>query len=271
MRFSSGGRRLERLAGGCGGPSSPRETAADRRLGGGRAGSRWKTQRAGADPWSDPALGTADDQEWLRGRGPSAVREGLQQALLFPTARFVARPRVVGAADLLHAPQPAVIAPNHSSDIDTALILAALPRAWRSRTLVGAASDRFYRTRLFAVTTSLWINTFPFDRGGDLRGLAAAAELLREGHNVLLYPQGTRSGASFEGFRVGTARLCLATGTPTLPVHVSGTALIMPKDRGLIQRGRATVTFGRPIYPEAGEEPVDLMERTRVAIEALGK
>jgi 1-acyl-sn-glycerol-3-phosphate acyltransferase len=270
MSFARGGRLLERLAGGTGASAAPRETEADRRLGGGRVPRRWPTQHAGADPWSEPGLGASGDQAWLRDPGPSVVREALQQGLLFPAARFLAAPRVRGADDLLHAPQPAVLAPNHSSDLDTPLILAALPRAWRSRTLVGAASDRFYRTRLYAVATSLWINTFPFDRGGDLRGLAAAAELLRDGHNVLLYPQGTRSGASLEGFRVGAARLCLATGAPIVPIHVAGTALIMPKDRGLIQRGRATVSFGRPLYPSPDEEPVELMRRTREAIEALG-
>jgi 1-acyl-sn-glycerol-3-phosphate acyltransferase len=270
MRFARGGSLLERLAGAGAAATAPRQTRADRRLGGGPAAARWRTQRAGADPWSEPGLGGSGDQAWLREPAPSAVRDVLQHTLLFPATRLLARPHVRGAQDLVHAPQPAVLAPNHSSDIDTPLILASLPRAWRSRTLVGAASDRFYRTRFYAVTTSLWINTFPFDRGGDLRGLAAAAELLREGHNVLLYPQGTRSGASLEGFRIGAARLCLATGAPIVPIHLAGTALIMPKDRGLIQRGRATVSFGRPLFPEPDEDPIELMRRTREAIEALG-
>jgi len=203
------------------------------------------------------------------GISPTKAREVLQQTLLFPTARLIARPRVFGADELMHVPQPAVIAPNHASDIDTPLILAALPHAWRARTVVGAAADRFYRRRSYAVASALWINTFPFDRGGDLRGLADAAELLREGRNVLLYPQATRSAGQVEGFRSGVARLCLATGAPLVPVHVAGTALIMPKGRGLTQRGRATVTFGRPIFPRPGEESDELMSRTRAAIAAL--
>jgi 1-acyl-sn-glycerol-3-phosphate acyltransferase len=255
MRFSDAGRVLERLAGPAPGARGARPPA------------RWRTVRAGGGPWSTGA--EVGDQAWLREPAAALAREGLQQALLFPVARLIARPRVLGAADLMHVPQPAVIAPNHASDIDTPLILAALPRTWRTRTVVGAASDRFYRRRTYAVASGLWINTFPFDRGGDLRGLADAAELLRAGHNVLLYPQATRSAGQVEGFRAGVARLCLATGAPLLPVHVAGTAMIMPKGRGLTQRGRATVSFGKPIFPEPGEHSEELIARARAAIAEL--
>jgi len=257
VRLSSGGRTLERLAGPAPRPSG---TGAPR---------RWRTRRAGHDPWARTA--PAPDQTWLREPAGSAARNVLQQALLFPLARTIARPRVIGADDLLNAPQPALLAPNHASDIDTPLILAALPHIWRSRTLVGAAADRFYRTHGHAVLTSLWINTFPFDRGGDLRGLASASELLRQGYNVLLYPQATRSAGQIEGFRTGVARLALATSTPLVPIHVGGSALIMPKGRGLIQRGRTTVAFGRPIYPRAEEDPRELIDRVQGAIEALAR
>jgi len=256
VRFATGGRTLERLAGGGREGREPRPAA------------RWPTIRAGSNPWRGGD--EVADQEWLRSPVASLVREGLQQALLFPVARMIARPEVFGAEDLMQVPQPAVIAPNHSSDIDTPLILAALPRSWRNQTVVGAASDRFYRRRSYAINSGLWINTFPFGRGSDLRGLADAAELLRAGHNVLLYPQATRSAGQIEGFRAGVARLCLATGAPLLPVHVAGTALIMPPSRGLTQRGRATVRFGRPLFAGPGESADELMMRARTAITELG-
>jgi 1-acyl-sn-glycerol-3-phosphate acyltransferase len=196
------------------------------------------------------------------------VREALQQALLFPATRVVARPRVTGAEDLPHTPQPAVIAANHASDLDTPLVLAALPREWRARTVVAAAEDRFYRRRRYAVMTTLWIDIFPFDRGRDGHGLAQAAAFLRAGHNVLIYPQGTRS-AGLEGFRAGVGRLCVATGVPLVPVHVGGTALLMPKHRGLIQRGRASVHFGRALEPLPGEDGEAFSGRASAAIAGL--
>ena len=195
------------------------------------------------------------------------LREVAQQTLLFPATKAFAQPTVIGAEDLIHAPQPAILAPNHESDIDTPLVLASLPYAWRSRTVVGAASDRWYRKRSYAIAAGFWINTFPFDRGGgQRRGLAAAAAHLREGRNVMLFPQGTR-GAGPEGYRAGVAELALTAGAPIVPVHIEGTALVMPKGRGLNRRHKTSVTFSRPLHPRPGETPDQLTERLRQAIE----
>ncbi len=253
MRFASGGRRLEKLAGG------RTRASARRRL---RRGGAPLT--AGKDPWSERGV---EDQAWLREPRPALLREIAQQTLLFPATRAVAMPTIIGAEDLVHAPQPAILAPNHESDIDTPLVLLALPHAWRSRTVVGAASDRFYRKRGYAIASSFWINTFPFDRGGgQRRGLAAAAAHLRDGRNVLLFPQGTR-GAGPEGYRAGVAELALTAGVPIIPIHIEGTALVMPKGRGLNRRAKTKVTFARPLQPRPGETPDQLTARLQDAIE----
>jgi 1-acyl-sn-glycerol-3-phosphate acyltransferase len=251
VKFASGGRRLEKLAGG----NVTRRESAPR---------KWRTVSAGRDPWAGRGV---EDQAWLRERRPALLREAAQQALLFPATRAVAMPTIVGAEDLVHAPQPAILAPNHESDIDTPLVLLALPHAWRSRTVVGAASDRFYRKRGFAIAAGFWINTFPFDRGGgQRRGLAAAAAHLREGRNVLLFPQGTR-GAGPEGYHTGVAELAQTAGAPIIPVHIEGTALVMPKGRGLNRRAKTKVTFARPLHPRPGETPQELTLRLHDAIE----
>lgn len=253
MTVAGGRRGLERLAG------TSRSRAP--------VSSRWRTSSAGADAWSQHGA----DEAWLRGRVPSLAREVLQQGLLFPLARAVANPTIVGAEDLLHVPQPAVLAPNHSADIDTPLVLAALPRAWRAKTVVGAASDRFYRKRKYALMTGLWINTFPFDRRGELRGLGDAAIFLREGYNVLLYPQGTRSWAQVDGFRTGVGRLCTVAKLPLIPIHLGGTSLLMPKDRGLERRGHSTIQFGRPLFPGEDEAPSELVQRASEAVAELAE
>ena len=139
MKFASGGRRLEKLAGA--NPTRRESTP-----------TRWRTVTAGKDPWGERGV---EDQAWLREPRPALLREIAQQALLFPATRLVSSPTVIGAEDLIHAPQPAILAPNHESDIDTPLVLLALPHAWRAHTVVGAASDRFYRKRGYAIASGV--------------------------------------------------------------------------------------------------------------------
>ena len=254
MRFARGGRGLERLAG----PNASKRESTPR---------KWRTVTAGKDPWAGR---TAEDEPWLREKRPALVREIAQQTLLFPATRAFTMPTIIGAEDLVHAPQPAILAPNHESDIDTPLVLLSLPYAWRTHTVVGAASDRWYRKRSYAIAAGFWINTFPFDRGGgQRRGLAAAAAHLRDGRNVLLFPQGTR-GAGPDGYRHGVSELSLMSGAPIIPVHIEGTALVMPKGRGLNRRAKTSVTFLRPLHPRAGETPAELTGRLQDAIEHLG-
>jgi 1-acyl-sn-glycerol-3-phosphate acyltransferase len=253
MKFAQGGRTLERLAGG----NASKRASTPR---------KWRTITVGKDPWRDR---TGEDEAWLREPAPARIREAAQQALLFPATRFLAKPTVIGANDLIHAPQPAILAPNHESDIDTPLVLMSLPHSWRAHTVVGAASDRFYRKRGYAIASGFWINTFPFDRGGgQRRGLAAAAAHLRDGRNVLLFPQGTR-GAGPDGYRHGVSELAITAGAPIIPIHIEGTALVMPKGRGLNRRAKTSVTFLRPLHPRAGETPAELTARLQDAIEHL--
>ena len=168
----------------------------------------------------------------------------------------------------MHAPQPAVIAANHGSDLDTPLILGALPRSWRSRTLVGAAADRFYRHRAFAVMTGLWINTFPFDRSGEGAGSPRRPRSCATA-TTCCSTRRARAPRALEGFRAGVARLCVATGAPLVPVHVAAPRCSCRRTAGSPSAGKTTVTFGAPLLPRDGEEVEEFLARSQEAADEL--
>ncbi|HSD80515.1 MAG TPA: lysophospholipid acyltransferase family protein, partial [Solirubrobacteraceae bacterium] len=158
---------------------------------------------------------------------------------------------------------PAIFVANHSSHLDTPVILRALPRRWRSRTAVAAAADYFYKKRRIAIAVSLAFGTVPIARCGGGAGrdsLDHLERLVRKRWSVLMFPEGTRSrDGSLSRLRSGAVILAARRGVPIVPISVTGTNEAMPPGRswprrlhrGLLpRRYPVEVTFGDPIIVE---------------------
>jgi len=84
----------------------------------------------------------------------------------------------------------------------------------------------------------------PTGGGADLAaaGLLAAG-LLAAGHDVIVYPEGTRSrDGRIGGFHRGAARLAATAGVPLVPVGISGTRTLLPPGGTAHRPRRAAVT-----------------------------
>src|SRR6185503_2340346 len=157
-------------------------------------------------------------QALLRSTPCNLARRAVQDALIVPALRTYCAPYRVRRAAQLQTNQPFIIVANHASHLDTPAILAALPSSIRHRTAVAAAEDYFFTRPLLGLAVSLGIGAFPFPRKG-IAGLERAAELLKAGWNVLLFPEGTRSVDGLpHAFHTGVARLATTTGVDILPV-----------------------------------------------------
>jgi len=155
--------------------------------------------------------------------------------------------RVRGAAMLPAG--PCVIIANHSSHADTAALIAALPA--RRRPAVAAAADYWFRSGPRSRICQMLCGAFPVRRaGGGSADLTAAACLLAAGHDVIVYPEGTRSRDGTIGeFHRGAARLAATAGVPLVPAGISGTRTLLPAGGSAVRFRRATVTvsFGVPL------------------------
>jgi 1-acyl-sn-glycerol-3-phosphate acyltransferase len=190
------------------------------------------------------------------------VRAGVLRFVLRPVMNLYTRRRATGRDKLSRVKGPVILVANHTSHIDTPVILAALPRRLRKRTAVAAAADYFYRNKLIASAVSLFFNTVPIERKGGGLGKQATDHLdrlLDEGWNLLVYPEGTRSRSGGAGrVRKGAAVLAKRHRLPVVPIRVSGTRAVMPPGRlwprrlhgkVISKRHRVQVSFGEPIKP----------------------
>src|SRR3954454_24070863 len=81
--------------------------------------------------------------DWARSRPARVAREVILRAGLSPLIRQETTLRVTGLDAFESLEGPAVLVANHSSHLDTALLLTTLPVDWQRRVTVGAAADYF--------------------------------------------------------------------------------------------------------------------------------
>ncbi|MHC4949283.1 MAG: lysophospholipid acyltransferase family protein [Planctomycetota bacterium] len=192
--------------------------------------------------------------------------------------RFGWRPD--GSVALESLEPPVIFAANHLSHADTAAILGTLPPAVRRRTAVAAALDVFgpvargphsWRRECLQLVVAAGFHAFAFDRHGPpLRSVRLSTQLLRNGWNLLLYPEGTRSRSGAMGpFKPGVGVLARVSGRPVVPVCVEGGQSILPHGAFMPRSGHAVVRYGRPLRPEPGERPADFTARLQDRVRSL--
>jgi 1-acyl-sn-glycerol-3-phosphate acyltransferase len=201
------------------------------------------------------------DIPWARSAPARWVRERFMTFVLNPVLDHYAARRATGFEKLAALKEPVILVANHASHMDTPVILSALPRKLRKRTAVAAAADYFYKNRLVASMVALLFNTVPVERkgGGATKGSSHLDDLLDDGWNLLLFPEGTRSrGNGLGRVRRGAAVLAAHHNLSIVPIRVTGTAEAMPpgsfwpkrlRGRLFSRRHRVEVTFGEPIPP----------------------
>jgi 1-acyl-sn-glycerol-3-phosphate acyltransferase len=181
-------------------------------------------------------------------------------------------PEVFGLDNLKGVRGPVMFISNHSSHIDATVLMITLPRKWREKTATAAAKDYFFDVWWRSAFTALVYAGFPVERGAGERATAKAKELIRDGWNIIVFPEGTRSTDGWlQRFRHGTSRLAIEMNMPVVPVAIVGAYAAMPKGRFWPKPGRPPirVRYGKPLYPQEGETHQQLSLRMQQAVAEL--
>ena len=81
-----------------------------------------------------------------------------------------------------------------------------------------------------------------------LKSLQRAAERIKAGTSVLIFPEGTRSvDGTLHPFKGGAMLIAIKAGVPIVPVAFSGSYAILPKGTFLTRPGLITIKVGEPI------------------------
>jgi len=102
-------------------------------------------------------MAAAEPAATIRDMSHHLARTLLQRLVLLPAVGAVCRPACTGASRLSGLTGPAVVVANHSSHLDCPVLLCALPATLRRRTVVAAAADYFFSTRLRGAAVRLLV------------------------------------------------------------------------------------------------------------------
>jgi 1-acyl-sn-glycerol-3-phosphate acyltransferase len=170
-----------------------------------------------------------------------------------PLYRALVPTRVEGG-EHLPVDGPVIVAANHVSFFDTVALMCCLSRRVF---FVGKAEylDSWTTRRLFPA-----LGLIPIEReraAKAMEALQVAAGVLRQGHVLGIYPEGTRSrdGLLHRGHS-GVAQLALMTGAVVVPAGIVGTDRIQPIGARVPRPfRRAVLRFGPALDPASYSGP----------------
>ena len=133
---------------------------------------------------------------------------------------------------------------NHQSVTDVGALVLTLPVSWRF-----VAKRELAWIPLFG--WAIWLGGHVIiNRGRNDRAVASlrrAAERVRRGVNVILFPEGTRSEGEMRPFKSGGFHLAIEAQVPVLPVTISGSRRLTPKGSLRVESGLVKVRYGKPV------------------------
>jgi len=173
----------------------------------------------------------------------------MKWVFLGPVLRLFFRPQVEGAENI-PADGGALLASNHLAVADSFFLPLML-----SRRVTFPAKLEYFTQPGVKGKFKKWFFTgmgqIPIDRSGGAAAQAAldtGIRLLREGHLLGIYPEGTRSpdGRLYKG-KTGLARMVLESRVPVIPVAMFGTDKANPIGSKMWRPHKIRIKIGKPL------------------------
>jgi 1-acyl-sn-glycerol-3-phosphate acyltransferase len=163
---------------------------------------------------------------------------------------------------------------NHTSHLDPIVIWSSLPQAVRMITRPVAAKDYWIKGPVRRYFANQLFNAILIDREEIKVHQSPIDMMIREighTHSLIIFPEGGRSaGLEIGAFKSGLYYLCKKRpDLELIPVHVDNMNRILPRGEVLPVPLLSCITFGPPLWLEAGEAKTAFLARARDAVVRL--
>jgi long-chain acyl-CoA synthetase len=224
--------------------------------------------------------------KWTQKFPVTWIRQVTWWLLLLPLTYVLSRMSVSGREHLQGLRGPVLFVANHITQLDAALILAALPYAWRNKLAIAMRGEDLRDMRHPPASLHWWeriiarikyvlvaslFNVFPLPQeSGFRRSFAFAGEAMDRGYSVLVFPEGRRTDTGeMNPFRAGTGLLVQNLQSPVVPIKIDGLFPLKQQRRFFARSGQITVKFGKPTRFAREEEAQEITKALEEQMMAL--
>lgn len=169
---------------------------------------------------------------------------------------------IKGIENILNTSQ--IFVSNHQGAFDILVFQGCLPVQFR-----WLAKKSLFKIPIIGWTMSIagYVRIDRKHAGSAYHGLENAAEKLKAGASILIFPEGTRSRTDeLLPFKRGGFVLAANTAFPITPISITGTRDIMKRGSIFIRPARVSVNIGKPIMTKDMNDK-SLLEMTKKSIQ----
>jgi len=166
----------------------------------------------------------------------------------------------------LNGEGPYIFMSNHQGSYDIFALLGHLPYQFKWLAKKELFSIPFFG---WAMAAAGYIS---IDREGTretVEAMNVAAQKIRDGMSVVIFPEGSRSpDGSIQPFKKGGFTLAIKSNVPVVPIAISGSRDIMPKDKLTATAGKIRMFVDHPIETQhcSSKDRGPLMKKVRETI-----
>jgi 1-acyl-sn-glycerol-3-phosphate acyltransferase len=165
---------------------------------------------------------------------------------------------------------------NHTSHLDAIVLWSALPQHVRTLTRPVAAKDYWTAGAVRRYLANKVFNAILIDRTQIKVHHSPVDMMIREIgqlYSLIVFPEGGRSSGpepEIGEFKSGLYYLCKRRpDLELIPVHIDNMNRILPRGEFLPVPLLTCISFGPPLWLEAGEPKTSFLERARHAVQRL--